>query len=81
MNEKDLIDLKVQLARIEENVSNLPEVKREMKDLNKLATETNHRSIDNQRRLDAFDGKISWIVRTLGATIITGVVGLIMKLL
>lgn len=52
-----------------------------MKDLNKLATETNHRSIDNQRRLDAFDGKISWIVRTLGATIITGVVGLIMKLL
>lgn len=77
MDEKDLIELKVQLARIEENVSNIPEVKQELKDMSRLSMETHHRSLENERRIDGFDNKLTWITRTLGATIISIIAGLI----
>lgn len=80
MTEREFTELKVQLARIEENVSNLPEVKAELKEVSKVATESYHRSIDTEKRIESMENKITWVSRTLGATIISIVAGLLFKM-
>lgn len=80
MNDKDFIELKVQLARIEENVSQLPEVKKELKAMSSQVNDTHARSIQNEKDIERINGTLTWTVRTLGATIISVIAGIIFKM-
>ena len=73
MTEKDFIELKVQLARIEENVSQLPELKSEVKHLNMTLGETNARSLQNERDIARMQNNMTWLSRS----VISIVIGLV----
>lgn len=80
MSDKDFMELKVQLARIEENVSQLPEVKEELKHMSSKVNDTHARSMQNEKDIERINGTLTWTVRTLGATIISVIAGILFNM-
>lgn len=80
MSNEEWVELKVQLARIEENVANVPEIKKDIKDLSKLTQEVDHRSLDTRRDLDKLQANIQWLWRTVGATVISVLGAILFKM-
>lgn len=81
MEEKDLTEIKVQLARIESNLEGIPELKNELKANNNLLTETHHRSIQNEKDIASINDRITWLTRTVSGAIIVAVIGAIITIL
>lgn len=81
MNEKDTMDIKLQLARIEATLQDVPEIKEEMKNNNKVLSETHHRSIQNEKDIASINERITWLSRTVSGAIIVAVIGAIITLL
>lgn len=81
MEEKDFMEIKVQLARIESNLEGLPELKNELKANNNLLSETHHRSIQNEKDIASINDRLTWLTRTVTGAIIATVIGAIITLL
>lgn len=81
MDEKDFMDIKVQLARIESSLEGIPELKNELKSNNQLLSETHHRSIQNEKDIASINDRLKWLSRTVGSAIIVAVIGAIITLL
>ena len=81
MEEKDFMEIKVQLARIESNLEGIPELKNELKANNNLLSETHHRSIQNEKDIASINDRLTWLTRTVSGTIIVAVIGAIITIL
>lgn len=81
MEEKDFMEIKVQLARIESNLEGIPDLKNELKANNNLLSETHHRSIQNEKDIASINDRLKWLSRTVGSAIIVAVIGAIITLL
>lgn len=81
MEEKDFMEIKVQLARIESNLEGIPDLKNELKANNNLLSETHHRSIQNEKDIASINDRLTWLTRTVSAAIIVAVIGAIITIL
>lgn len=81
MEEKDFMEIKVQLARIESNLEGIPDLKNELKANNNLLSETNHRSIQNEKDIASINDRLTWLTRTVSGAIIVAVIGAIITIL
>lgn len=81
MEEKDFMEIKVQLARIESNLEGIPDLKNELKANNNLLSETHHRSIQNEKDIASINDRLTWLTRTVSGAIIVAVIGAIITLL
>ncbi|AZS06469.1 tail fiber [Enterococcus phage VEsP-2] len=81
MEEKDFMEIKVQLARIESNLEGIPELKNELKANNNLLSETHHRSIQNEKDIASINDRLTWLTRTVSGAIIVAVIGAIITIL
>lgn len=81
MGEKEFVELKVQLARIESMLDDIPEIKEELKANNSLLNETSNRSIQNERDIASINDRLSWLTRTVGGAIIAAIIGAIITIL
>ncbi|AHB79845.1 holin [Enterococcus phage IME-EF4] len=81
MEDKDFMEIKVQLARIESNLEGIPDLKNELKANNNLLSETHHRSIQNEKDIASINDRLKWLSRTVGSAIIVAVIGAIITLL
>ncbi|ASZ75707.1 hemolysin [Enterococcus phage phiSHEF5] len=81
MEEKDFMEIKVQLARIESSLEGIPELKNELKSNNRLLSETHHRSIQNEKDIASINDRLKWLSRTVGSAIIVAVIGAIITIL
>lgn len=81
MEEKDFMEIKVQLARIESNLEGIPDLKNELKANNNLLSETHHRSIQNEKDIASINDRLKWLSRTVGSAIIVAVIGAIITIL
>lgn len=81
MEDKDFMEIKVQLARIESSLEGIPELKNELKSNNHLLSETHHRSIQNEKDIATINDRLKWLSRTVGSAIIVAVIGAIITLL
>lgn len=81
MEEKDFMEIKVQLARIESSLEGIPDLKNELKANNNLLSETHHRSIQNEKDIASINDRLSWLTRTVTGVIIVAVVGAIISIL
>ena len=75
MEEKDFMEIKVQLARIESNLEGIPDLKNELKANNNLLSETHHRSIQNEKDIASINDRLTWLTRTVSGAIIVAVIG------
>nr|DAH82309.1 MAG TPA: Hemolysin [Caudoviricetes sp.] len=81
MEDKDFMEIKVQLARIESNLEGIPDLKNELKANNNLLSETHHRSIQNEKDIASINDRLTWLTRTVTGAIIAAVVGAIITIL
>lgn len=81
MEEKDFMEIKVQLARIESNLEGIPELKNELKANNNLLSETHHRSIQNEKDIASINDRLTWLTRTVSGAIIVAVICAIITIL
>ncbi|UGO52510.1 putative tail fiber protein [Enterococcus phage vB_EfaS_Paulomi] len=81
MEDKDFMEIKVQLARIESNLEGIPDLKNELKVNNNLLSETNHRSIQNEKDIASINDRLTWLTRTVSGAIIVAVIGAIITIL
>lgn len=81
MEDKDFMEIKVQLARIESNLEGIPDLKNELKANNNLLSETHHRSIQNEKDIASINDRLTWLTRTVSGAIIVGVIGAIITIL
>ena len=81
MEEKDFMEIKVQLARIESNLEGIPDLKNEIKANNNLLSETHHRSIQNEKDIASINDRLTWLTRTVSGAIIVAVIGAIITIL
>ncbi|AWH15282.1 Phage tail fiber protein [Enterococcus phage vB_EfaS_159] len=81
MEEKDFMEIKVQLARIESNLEGIPDLKNELKANNNLLSETHHRSIQNEKDIASINDRLTWLTRTVSGAIIVAVIGAIITIL
>lgn len=81
MEEKDFMEIKVQLARIESNLEGIPDLKNELKANNNVLSETHHRSIQNEKDIASINDRLTWLTRTVSGAIIVGVIGAIITIL
>lgn len=81
MEDKDFMEIKVQLARIESNLEGIPDLKNELKANNNLLSETHHRSIQNEKDIASINDRLTWLTRTVSGAIILAVVGAIITIL
>lgn len=81
MEDKDFMEIKVQLARIESNLEGIPDLKNELKANNNLLSETHHRSIQNEKDIASINDRLTWLTRTVGSAIIVAVIGAIITIL
>lgn len=81
MEEKDFMEIKVQLARIESNLEGIPDLKNELKANNNLLSETHHRSIQNEKDIASINDRLTWLTRTVSGAIILAVIGAILTIL
>ena len=81
MEDKDFMEIKVQLARIESNLEGIPDLKNELKANNNLLSETHHRSIQNEKDIASINDRLKWLSRTVGSAIIVAVIGAIITIL
>lgn len=65
MEDKDFMEIKVQLARIESNLEGIPDLKNELKANNNLLSETHHRSIQNEKDIASINDRLTWLTRTV----------------
>lgn len=81
MEDKDFMEIKVQLARIESNLEGIPSLKNELKANNNLLSETHHRSIQNEKDIASINDRLTWLTRTVSGAIIVAVIGAIITIL
>lgn len=81
MGEKEFVELKVQLARIESMLDDIPEIKEELKANNSLLNETSNRSIQNERDIANINDRLTWLTRTVSGAIIAAIIGALITLL
>lgn len=81
MEDKDFMEIKVQLARIESNLEGIPDLKNELKANNNLLSETHHRSIQNEKDIASINDRLTWLTRTVSGAIIVAVIGAIISIL
>lgn len=81
MEEKDFMEIKVQLARIESSLEGIPDLKNELKANNNLLSETHHRSIQNEKDIASINDRLTWLTRTVSGAIIVAVIGAIITIL
>lgn len=81
MEDKDFMEIKVQLARIESNLEGIPDLKNELKVNNNLLSETHHRSIQNEKDIASINDRLTWLTRTVSGAIIVAVIGAIITIL
>lgn len=81
MEDKDFMEIKVQLARIESNLEGIPDLKNELKANNNLLSETHHRSIQNEKEIASINDRLTWLTRTVSGAIIVAVIGAIITIL
>lgn len=81
MEDKDFMEIKVQLARIESNLEGIPDLKNELKVNNNLLSETNHRSIQNEKDIASINDRLTWLTRTVSGALIVAVIGAIITIL
>lgn len=81
MEDKDFMEIKVQLARIESNLEGIPDLKNELKANNDLLSETHHRSIQNEKDIASINDRLTWLTRTVSGAIIVAVIGAIITIL
>lgn len=81
MEDKDFMEIKVQLARIESNLEGIPDLKNELKANNNLLSETHHRSIQNEKDIASINDRLTWLTRTVSGAIIVAVIGSIITIL
>ena len=81
MEEKDFMEIKVQLDRIESNLEGIPDLKNELKANNNLLSETHHRSIQNEKDIASINDRLTWLTRTVSGAIIVAVIGAIITIL
>lgn len=81
MEDKDFMEIKVQLARIESNLEGIPDLKNELKASNNLLSETHHRSIQNEKDIASINDRLTWLTRTVSGAIIVAVIGAIITIL
>lgn len=81
MEEKEFMEIKVQLARIESNLEGIPDFKNELKANNNLLSETHHRSIQNEKDIASINDRLTWLTRTVSGAIIVAVIGAIITIL
>ena len=81
MEDKDFMEIKVQLARIESNLEGIPDLKNELKANNNLLSETHHRSIKNEKDIASINDRLTWLTRTVSGAIIVAVIGAIITIL
>lgn len=80
MSNEDYTNLMVKLATIEQNVSDIPEIKQEMKEISKLSQEAHYKAIETEKDLSKLQSNITWLWRTVGATLVSIGGGLLFKL-
>ena len=81
MEDKDFMEIKVQLARIESNLEGIPDLKNELKANNNILSEANHRSIQNEKDIASINDRLTWLTRTVSGAIIVAVIGAIITIL
>lgn len=81
MTEKDLMEIKVSLAKIEATMEGIPQLKEEIKSTNNIVNEAHHRSIQNEKDIAGINDRLKWLSRTVGSAIIVAVVGAIITIL
>lgn len=81
MEDKDFMEIKVRLARIESNLEGIPDLKNELKANNNLLSETHHRSIQNEKDIASINDRLTWLTRTVSGAIIVAVIGAIITIL
>lgn len=81
MEDKDFMEIKVQLARIESNLEGIPDLKNELKANNNLLSETHHRSIQNEKDIASINDRLTWLTRTVSGAIIVAVIAAIITIL
>ena len=81
MEDKDFMEIKVQLARIESSLEGIPDLKNELKANNNLLSETHHRSIQNEKDIASINDRLTWLTRTVSGAIIVAVIGAIITIL
>lgn len=81
MEDKDFMEIKVQLARIESNLEGIPYLKNELKANNNLLSETHHRSIQSEKDIASINDRLTWLTRTVSGAIIVAVIGAIITIL
>lgn len=81
MEDKDFMEIKVQLARIESNLEGIPDLKNELKANNNLLSETHHHSIQNEKDIASINDRLTWLTRTVSGAIIVAVIGAIITIL
>lgn len=81
MEEKDFMEIKVQLARIESSLEGIPDLKNELKANNNLLSETHHRSIQNEKDIASINDRLTWLTRTVSGAIIAAIIGAIITIL
>ncbi|UIE13749.1 tail fiber [Enterococcus phage EFap02] len=81
MEDKEFMEIKVQLARIESNLEGIPDLKNELKANNNLLSETHHRSIQNEKDIASINDRLTWLTRTVSGAIIVAVIGAIITIL
>lgn len=80
MGDKEYYDLKVQLARIEENVSDIPEVKKDLKEMSRLAQESNSKAMQVEKDLNKLENNIQWLWRAVGGAVISALISVLLGL-
>lgn len=81
MEDKDFMEIRVQLARIESNLDGIPDLKNELKANNNLLSDTHHRSIQNEKDIASINDRLTWLTRTVSGAIIVAVIGAILTIL
>lgn len=81
MEEKDLLEIKVQLARIESSLEGIPELKEQIKGVNQVTIDSHHRSIKNEKDIASINDRLTWLTRTVTGAIIVSVIGAIITIL
>lgn len=81
MTDKDLMEIKVSLAKIEATMEGIPQLKEEMKNTNAIVTEAHHRSIQNEKDIASINDRLTWLTRTVSGAIIVAVIGAIITIL
>lgn len=83
INDEDFVEMKVMLARIDQRLDTLKDVKADVGNVRKELGDISNKLIDNSTRISTLENDVreleahnTWLRRTLVGSIITAVVGL-----